>query len=242
MQNVWTIARQELKQLFASPIAYTVAFMILFILGLIFAVNLVVAIYQQYAPSIEIITGPLITLLLFTIPAITMRTISEEQSTGTLELLLTAPIQNRELITGKWLGNFLFYTIIILMTLVYPLILNQVISPGLDNGLVISNFLGLVLLAGAMTAIGVGVSACINNQIGAFFITITVFMFLWMLSYPVQASGTVHAFLNYLDLSENFYPTFYQGIIKLNNIVYLLSLTVVSLFIGSASIQAKRLG
>lgn len=242
MQNIWTIARQELKHIFAGPIAYTVAFMVLFILGLIFSVNLVAAIYQQYAPSIEIVTGPLITLFLFTIPVMTMRTIGEEQRTGTLELLLTAPIRNWELITGKWLGNFLFYIIIILATIVYPLILNQIISPGLDNGLVFSNYLGLLLLAGAMTAIGVGISTLISNQIGAFFVTVTVFLFLWMISYPIQATGATNSFLNYIDLSENIYPTFFQGIIELKNIVYLLSLTIMSLCIGSASIQAKRHG
>src|SRR4030067_395928 len=108
MHNIWTIAQREYKLYFATPIAYMVAFMILLIIGFIFYVNLSAAMVQQFAPGVDIVLGPLVTLLLFGTPAITMRLIAEEQRMGTIELLLTAPVRDYELVVGKWLGGCIF--------------------------------------------------------------------------------------------------------------------------------------
>jgi ABC-2 type transport system permease protein len=95
MRNIWIIAKKEFKHFFISPIAYAVAFMVLLILGVIFYANILVASnQQQYSPGIQIVLGPMVTLFLFSTPAITMRTIADEQKTGTLELLLTAPVRD----------------------------------------------------------------------------------------------------------------------------------------------------
>ncbi len=242
MQNIWTIARRELKHYFISPIAYAVAFMILLIVGIIFYTNLIASLVYQFAPGVDVIVGPIITLVLFTTPAVTMRTLADEQRSGTMELILTAPVRDWELVVGKWLGAFLFYLIIILLTWFYPIILNQLVSPGIDQGLMVANYLGLLLMVASLTAIGVAVSSLFANQIAAFFATAGILLFLWMIGFPAQAMGasTTSEIIKYLDLSENFFPTFYEGVIELKNIVYYLSVTGLALFLGSLSIQSRR--
>lgn len=242
MRNIWIIARREYKLFFISPVAYAVSFLIFLVLGIIFYANIIVATYQGGAPTIQIIIGPMVTLILFTTPAITMRTFAEEQRSGTLELLLTAPVRDWEIVIGKWLGAFLFILTIILVSWIYPIILNQMIEPGIDQGLLISTYLGLILLSACITAIGVAVSSFFNNQIAVFFTTLVILLVFWMISYPSQAMGSMggNEFLKYLDLSEHFYNTFYQGIINLKDIVYYLSVTILALFTGAVSVETRR--
>ncbi len=241
MQNVWTIARREFKLYFISPIAYAVACMILLILGVIFYANLLNAVYQQNVPGVQIIVGPLVTLFLFTTPAITMRSLAEEQRTGTLELLLTAPVRDWELVLGKWLGGVLFYLVLMLVTWIYPIILNQMVSPGIDQGLLITGYLGLFLMASAFVAIGVAMSSLFSNQIAAFFATLAVLLVLWMLGFPAQAMGGAGSeLLRYLDMSEHFYNTFYTGIIELKDVIYYVSASALALFLGTVSIETRR--
>src|SRR5512135_3421070 len=125
MRNIWIIARKEYKNYFISPIAYAVAFLNFLILGIIFYANLLVAAnQQQYIPGVTIILSPMVTIFLFTVPAITMRSIADERRTGTMELMLTAPVRDWELVVGKWLGGYLFVLTIILVSWVYPIVLN----------------------------------------------------------------------------------------------------------------------
>lgn len=239
--NVFLIARKELKLLFISPVAYAVAFAIFLVVGILFYANVIASAMQQYAPGIQVVIGPLTTIFLFTVPALTMRSMAEEQRTGTLETLLTAPIRDWEVIVGKWLGSFCFLLIVILVTLVYPLVLNTLVQPGIDQGLMVSSYLGLILVSSAFLAIGVAISSLFSNQIAAFFATLGVILVLWMISYPSQAMGQFgSSLLNYLDLSNHFYPTFYAGVVELKDIVYYLSVTVFALFLGSISVETRR--
>jgi ABC-2 type transport system permease protein len=120
MRNIWTIAQREIRLYFSTPIAYMVAFMILLILGFIFYANLSAAMVQGFAPGVDAVLNPLVTLMLFGVPAITMRLIADEQRMGTIELLLTAPVRDYELVVGKWLGGFLFLLTLIIVTLIFP--------------------------------------------------------------------------------------------------------------------------
>ncbi|MEJ2353027.1 MAG: ABC transporter permease subunit [Anaerolineales bacterium] len=241
MRNIWTIARREYKLYFSTPAAYMVAFMILLVLGVIFYANLTAAALQQSAPTVETIIGPFITLLLFGTPAITMRLIAEEQRMGTIELLLTAPVRDYEMVLGKWLGGFLFMLTLIAVTLVFPLILNAMVDPGIDQGPLLSGYLGLVLISASLVAVGVAVSSLFSNQIAAFFATIGVYLVLWLVSLPSQSMGAFGSdFLRYLDFSEHFYNTLFRGIIDLRDITYYVSLTALSLFLGSVAVETRR--
>lgn len=241
MRNIWIIARKEYQQYFISPVAYAVAFMIFLIIGIIFYANIQAAIAQQFAPGIDIVVGPLVTILLFTTPAITMRMISEENRTGTMELLLTAPVRDSELIVGKWLGGFLFIVTLLIITWIYPLVLNMLVKPGIDQGVLISSYLGLLLLMAAIIAIGVATSSLFSNQIAAFFACLGVLLIFWLIGLPAQAVGsTAGGLLNYLDLSQHFYNSFYVGVIDLKDVIYYLSVTCLALFLGTISIETRR--
>ena len=241
MRNILTIAYKELKGIFISPIAYAVALAIFLVMGILFYANVLGAAYQQVAPAVQIVVGPLATLLLFTVPAVTMRAVAEEQRTGTLELLLTAPVRDWEVIVGKWLGAVTFIFFVLLATWVYPIILNNIVDPGIDQGVLVSGYIGLFLMVAAFLAIGIAVSSLFSNQIAAFFTTIGILLVLWMISYPAQAMGSLGGeFLRYLDMSEHFYPTFYRGIIELKDIVYYLSTIALALFLGSVSVETRR--
>jgi len=178
MRNIWTIAKREYKLYFKAPIAYIIAFIILLILGILFYGNLQAGMMQGYAPGVEVIMGPLVTLFLFGVPAITMRLLAEEQRMGTIELLLTAPVRDYELVVGKWLGGWLFLLTIIAVTLIFPFVLNTMVEPGIDQGPLMTGYLGLLLLSAALVAIGVAISALFSNQIAAFFTTLGVLLVL----------------------------------------------------------------
>lgn len=241
MRNLYYIAKNEFKSIFISPIAYAVSLAIFLIMGVLFYANVLGAAYQQIAPAVQSVIGPLTTLFLFSIPAITMRSIADEQKTGTLELLLTAPVRDWEVILGKWLGSLGFVTIILAVSWVYPIILNSIVDPGIDQGAMVSGYLGLFLLAAAFLAIGVAVSSLFSNQIAAFFATLGILLVLWMIGYPAQVMGNLGGeLLKYIDFSEHFYSTFYRGIIELKDVIYYLSVTILALFLGSISVETRR--
>ncbi len=241
MRNVWTIANREFKHYFASPAAYLVAFMVLLILGIIFYANVLASMVQQFPPSVQAVLGPFVTILIFASPAITMRLLADEQRLGTMELLLTAPIRDWELVLGKWLGGLLFMAVLIAATWAYPLILNQIIDPGIDQGLLISGYLGVLLFIAALVAIGVAISSLFSNQIAVFFATLGVYLVLWLISVPSQAGGGAgNALLNYLDFSQHFYSTFFRGVIDLSDVIYYLSVAALALFLGTMSIETRR--
>ena len=241
MRNVWTIASREYKLYFATPAAYLVAFVLLLIMGIIFYANVAGSMIQQFPPTIQGVLGPLMTLLLFVTPAITMRLLAEEQRLGTMELLLTAPVRDWELVVGKWLGGFLFMVTILAVTWLYPIFLNQLVNPGIDQGPLVTGYLGVLLFTASLVAVGVAVSSLFANQIAVFFATLGIFLFLWLINLPSQALGAGGGeLLRYLDISEHFYNTFYTGIIDLSDIIYYLSLTALGLFLGSVFVESRR--
>jgi ABC-2 type transport system permease protein len=242
MRNIWIIAQKEYKHYFVSPIAYAVAFAILLILGIIFYGNLVYSMNTQYAPDITVVLGPLTTILLFTLPAVTMRALSEEQKTGTLEILLTAPVRDWEVVVGKWLGGVFFIITLLAVTIFFPLVLNAIIEPGIDQGLMVSGYLGIFLLSCVFIAIGVMTSSFFSNQIAAFFAALGLLLVMWVIGLPAQAAGAGigSELLRFFDLTEHFYPTFFRGIIDLKDVVYYVSVVAVALFLGSVSVETRR--
>ena len=247
MRNIWVIAKREYNHYFISPIAYVVAFMILLTIGIIFAINLSFYIQNAFqsfgqVPDISPITGAFGFLLVLTIPAVTMRLLADEARMGTLELLLTAPVRDFELVVGKWLGGFLFMLTILAVTLIYPLILNNLVSPGIDQQLVISSYLGIILVIASFLALGVGISAVFTNQVAAFFITLSTFVLLWwLIGFPAQVvQGSASEVFRYLDMKTHFYDALNIGNIKLSDLIYFLSLIALGLFTGTTAVEVRR--
>ena len=247
MHNILTIAKREYDLYFSSPVAYAVAFVILGVLGIFFFLNMQVAMVQQgYIPGVDITIVPLATMLILVTPAVTTRLLAEERRLGTIELLLTAPVRDWELVVGKWLGGFLLLVTINIITLVFPITLNQFIDPGIDQGPLISGYLGIILLSASLVAVGVFISSLFSNQIAAFVTTLGVMVFLWWVMPPIaQVAGPVGAgseLLGYLDYSGHFVNTLVRGIIDLQDVVYYLSLTALGLFFGTMSVEIRRWG
>ena len=244
MRNVWVIARREYNRFFSTSVSYAVAFAILLIVGLIFALTLLFAngAGGSTAPDIKGVTWWFTFLLVLTVPALTMRLISDENRMGTLELLLTAPLRDWELIVGKWLGGFMFILSVLAVTLIYPFILNLLETPGIDQGQMMSAYLGIILVSAAFLALGVGVSSLFNNQVAAFITTLGLFMVLWFMFgfmsqiLPTGASDIV----TYLDMGAHFSNNLNAGIINLSDIVYYLSITALGLFTGTVAVEVRR--
>jgi ABC-2 type transport system permease protein len=246
MRNIWTIARREYNLYFNSTVAYAIFFTIMVVLGLIFAINILqanqYAYYGGYAPDITLVTGPLVFMLVLASPAITMRLLADEQRMGTMEILLTAPIRDWELVVGKWLGAFLFMLTLIAATLIFPLILNQFVMPSLDLGSVIAGYLGVILVSASFLGIGVGISALFSNQIAAFFTTlVTLVLLWWIIGAPANVlQGNASELFQYLDLQHHFYDTMFKGVIALSDLVYFISLTILGNFIGTVAVDIRR--
>jgi ABC-2 type transport system permease protein len=209
MRNIWTIAKKEYSQYFVSPIAYAVAFLMLIVTGLVFVLTIMSITQNQSfssdAPDTRSITSLIAFLLMLFTPALTMRLVADEIRMGTMELLLTAPLRDYELVVGKWLGSFLFILSVIAVTLIFPFIMNGMAKPGIDQVLMMSGYLGVILVASAFLALGVGVSAIFSNQIAAFFTTMALFIILWwLIGAPrrLTANGW-----RCIQLSERFKPT-----------------------------------
>lgn len=246
MRNIWTIAKREYDQYFVSPVAYVVAFAILLTTGVLFGINFFFyaqnALQGFGAPDFAPISGTFVFLLVLSAPALTMRLISDEARMGTLELLLTAPIRDHELVIGKWLGAMLYILSLLAVTLIYPIVTSRFVTPGIDWNVVLTSYLGMILLSGVFLALGTAVSAMFTNQITAFFVSLALFIALWWLvGFPSQVvSGESARIFEYLDMKTHFYGALDSGVINLSDIVYYVSLIALGLFTGSAAVEMRR--
>jgi ABC-2 type transport system permease protein len=159
MRNVWIIARRELYAYFTSPIAYLVAAAFLFLCGVFF----IAGVTSYGDATLQSMFGSLSIVMIFVAPVLTMRLISREQDLGTIELLLTAPVRDWEVVVGKFLASYLFYLAMVLVTGFYPLILYRYGNP--DLGAIGAGYLGLALLGAAMLSLGVFTSSLTRNQV-----------------------------------------------------------------------------
>jgi ABC-2 type transport system permease protein len=245
MYNIWTIAKREYTRYFSSPVAYVVAFFIFLVIGVFFYGSLSFAVSQPgYVPQGNDTLGLLAVMLMFFIPALTTRLLAEEQRLGTIELLLTAPVRDWELVVGKWLGVFMLLLSIVALTLIYPLVLNTLVDPGIDQGPLISGYLGMVLLCAAFSGLGVLSSSMFSNQIAAFIFTLGLFVFVWWIIGPiVQIVGTASPnadLVRYLDFNQHYTANLIRGVIDLSDVVYFLSVTSISLLLASMWIEMRR--
>jgi len=149
-------------------------------------------------------------------------------------------VRDWDVVLGKWLGSFLFMLTLLAVTWIFPIALNMMTSPGIDQGLLVSGYLGVILLTASLLAIGVAISSIFNNQVVAFFVGLGVALVLILVQPASTASvGTwsdIVSYLNYLDHFNNFY----QGVIDLKDVIYYLSVTALGLFAGSIFVESRR--
>ncbi|HEX2620174.1 MAG TPA: ABC transporter permease, partial [Phototrophicaceae bacterium] len=175
---MWMIFRREIGQYFVSPVAYLIGFAFLLLTGLLFNSDLTFSIGVKAADP-AIIPFYLSFFMIFFAPVLTMRMLAEESREGTLELLLTAPVSETEIVFGKFLAAWGFFSLLLLLTGVYQIIL-ILIPAGPDMGHAISSYIGIWLYGGATLAVGLFFSSLTENQIVAAFLSIATLAMLWL--------------------------------------------------------------
>jgi ABC-2 type transport system permease protein len=252
MKNTWIIARKELKSYFASPIAYLLIafFALIFGFGFYTATRDFVRFSFQaqmmgrgFPMNInEQIIRPLLgfasTVALFVIPMITMRLFAEEKRTGTIELLMTSPVRDIEIILGKWGAAMALYTSILVVSAANVGILFAFGQP--DWQPVLVGYLGLLLQGGTLLAIGAFISTTTRNQIIAGGVTFFVCLLLWLMSwFTAFDTGWWAQVVSYLSIVTHF-DTFAKGVLDSRDVVFYLSMTFFALFITSRSMESLR--
>jgi len=237
MRNIITMAQRELGAYFLSPIAYVVAAVYLFSTGLAFGLGT----FRNGADSSmrSLFDFWTILILVFVLPMLTMRLISEELRSGTIESLMTAPITETQMVLGKFFGAFCFYLILLATLLFYPIILS--FYGPLDITLLICNYLGLILLGGLFIAVGLFFSACTKHQIIAVIVSFTV---LAMATFASQAlaqefEGWPRTLLQHISIRVHF-ADFVRGTADFNHIVFFLTTSGLFLFLTVKRVEMRR--
>ena len=234
MRNTTTIALREFKSYLASPMAYVVTGIFLVLTGFFFSISS--STYSQTSIIGFLGIGSILLLLLASV--LTMRLLAEERKMGTLELLLTAPVRDSEVIAGKFLGSLGMLTAMLVLTFYYPLLLMWFGDP--DWGPIVTGYLGLFLLGGVSLAVGLFASSLTSNQLVAAVVAGGILGALWFVGMAAdllpEALGEV---INYLSLSYHF-PDFMRGVIDTRGIIYYLSITVLFLFLAIRSLESSR--
>jgi len=225
------IARRELASYFTSPVAYILMAAYLFVVAFVFNMTLERAYMEQ-------VFGTIGFLSLLVCPVITMRLISEEARSGTLETMLTVPVSDLEIALGKYFGAFVFFLILQAPTLVFVYILSRHGSP--DYGAIFSGYAGVALFGAMLVSLGLLISSLTKNQVIAAF-TSTVIMFVLFIGGMMarNVSGTAGKVLQYIG-TESHYQDFINGVINSQHVVYFLTLTAFFLFLAVRSIESHR--
>jgi ABC-2 type transport system permease protein len=236
MSKVYTIFKRELKAYFNSPIAYIVITVFLLISGWFFSASLFLVNQATLRGAFGII--PLI--LVFFVPAITMRLISEERKSGTIELLVTMPVKDLDIILGKFLAALALLAVAILLTLTYATAVS--VLGDLDPGPVIGGYLGLLLMGAAYLSIGVFASSLTENQIVAFIIGFLVVFALFMIDQILMfVPASLVSFFEYLSIDYHF-ANISRGVIDTRDLVYYLSVTFFALLLATRSLESRKWG
>jgi ABC-2 type transport system permease protein len=236
MKNVIPVTQRELAACFYSPIAYVTGFLFLLATGLYF-------ILVTLAPGAEASMRPLFevmaVVLVFVVPLLTMRTVSEELSSGTIETLMTAPVTEIEVILGKFLGVMLFYIATLATTGLYLGLIVQYSEP--EVGLIVFGYLGMILLGGLYIAVGIFTSACTRHQLLAAVLSASILAGMTILADEIGPllPDIWHKLLAQINIFEHF-EDFAKGVFDTSALVYFVSATVFFLFLAARILESRR--
>ena len=237
MRNIWVIFKRELSSYFVSPIAYVVGAAFLVLAGLFFVLPFF---FGQTDASLRNWMSSIVVLLLFIAPMFTMRLIAEEKQSGTIELLLTSPLRDWELVIGKFLAALGLWLAILAFTLVYVLILRIFGDPDLVP--LVTGYLALLLMGAAMLAVGVLASSLSPNQIVAVVVAFAILLVLWVASAMTNVFGTgtlLGSIFDYLAITKH-QDDLMKGVVDSRDLIYYLSIVVGCLFLSTRLLEARR--
>ncbi|MDX8410719.1 MAG: ABC transporter permease subunit [Mariprofundaceae bacterium] len=256
IRNVTLIYNRELKSYFSSLTAYVVIVMFLLVTGYFFYSLLttfsIVSFQAQTDPMLakqyqllninETVVRPLfgsisIIMLLMT-PLLTMRLFSEEKKTGTIELMLTFPVNDIDVILGKYLACFSVLLTMILLTATYPTLLVVLGEPEVKP--ILTGYLGLILMGAAFISLGIFTSSLTENQIVSASVSFGILFFFWFISYSVNlVSAGLGQILAYLSINDHI-ESLSKGVIDSEDVIYYLCFIAVFLFLTLRSLEANR--
>jgi ABC-2 type transport system permease protein len=252
MSNILAIAQKELKSYFASPIAYifigffTLLYGYFYIAILQYFVRASMQMSPMGGPATVNVNQDMIRplldnvtiLILFIMPMVTMRTYSEEKRSGTIELLLTSPLTDFQIVMGKFLGALALYACALAVTVVHVAVLFIYGDPEWKP--ILTAYLGLLLLGGCFIAVGLFISSLTRNQIVAGLATFGVFLFLWIITWIGTFTGpTGTAITNYLSIIQH-YEDFAKGVLDTTHLIYYVSFITFGLFLTAKSVDTER--
>jgi len=241
MSGIWAIFRKELKTFFVSPIAYVAVFIFIFLTGWMFRA-IAFQSWPQGEGHLRYLYGNMAITFLFVIPLITMRIFAEEKASGTIELLMTSPVREREVVLGKYLACCALCLLIVVLSFQYAFFLLRYGKP--DVGPIFTGYLGLFLVAISFVAIGVFMSTLTRNQIVAAALTFGTLLLFWIMSWGARTgdTGTFSEVLKYLCLYNHlqFESDLAKGLLDTRDLVYFLSFTFIWLFLAVRSLASSR--
>src|SRR5262245_15520255 len=254
MRNILAIANKELRSYFAGPIAYIAIGLWALLYGYFF-----IAILQYFVRQSMQMGGPMgmgastanvnqqmirpllqnvTIMILFIMPMVTMRTYAEEKRSGTIELLLTSPLSDFQIIMGKFLGAMALYGVMLLVTMIHIALLFIYGQPEWKP--ILTAYLGLLLLGGCFISLGLLISSLTRNQIVAGMVTFAVFLLLWIVTWIGSFSGpTGDALTQYLSIIDHL-DDFSKGVLDTKHLIYYLSFITFGLFLTAKSVDSER--
>lgn len=249
MRSLYAVYRKEIGHYFVSPVAYVVVSLFLLLSAFFFNLYLAEVVEQSFgmppefdAPSqmFRAFLGLLALLILFFMPMVTMGLFAEERKRGTMELLMTSPIREVDIVVGKFLASLTLFAAMLLPTGLYVLFVWLHTDPRAPLRMILAGYLGVLLFGGCLLALGSFISSLTENQIIAAALTFGAFLFLWAIDFGSRnAESALGQTVQYLSVI-NHYEDFTRGIIDTSGVVYYLSFIVFFIFLTVRSIDSLR--
>jgi ABC-2 type transport system permease protein len=234
MSPALVISKREIRTYFNSPIAYIVVTVFTIITGYLFFTQL----FIEKQADMRGLFGVMPLLFMFLVPAITMRLLAEEKGSGTLELLITMPVRDWEIVVGKFLAALALICTALALTLVFALTVKSM-GP-LDKGPTIGGYIGLVLMGGAYASIGLMASSYTRNQIVAFIVSFAICFTLYLLGRISQfVPESLQALFSFLSIDTHF-ENISRGVIDTRDVIYYVSVMAVCLLLATLSLESRK--
>lgn len=258
MNGILAIYRREMGSYFVSPIAYIVIGLFLLISGFFF--YNILSFFMQQAfnmqmqaqrfggpPELDVpgnviraFFGNISIFVLIFVPMLTMGVYAEERKRGTMELLMTSPISEFQIVMGKFLAAFTLYVAMLAPTFLYQVIMNIYAEPAIPWRVLLSAYLGILLLGAVLVAVGAFISALTESQIIAAVATFAVFILLWVLDFGVRdTTSTMGEILQHLSILRHF-DDFSRGVIDTTSIIFYVSLAALAIFLTLRTLDSMR--
>lgn len=252
MNNIWLVSRRELASYFFSPIAYVMLGAWTLIMGVFYSgsflnyalISMQIMRNPRAAEQLNLtptsaVLGPVFSsttvILLFVTPLLTMRLFSEEKREGTMELLLTYPLRDGEILAGKFLSALLMYMLMLILTLVYPITLSAFVE--VEWPVVGAGYLGMFLMGSSFLSIGLLASSLTSNQIVSAMVAFMILLVSFILDFlSGSASETIGAVLRHLSMGLHL-RSFIQGVVDTRDVIYLVNVNILCLFLAMRSLE-----